>query len=378
MRRKLPRYVNGYVDHTGTPRFYLRRKGQRNIPLPGLPWSPQFMAAYEKELAGSTTAVLNHVKHDSIEALVHEYLKSDTFKRLAAETQRTRKNILLQFSKEYGTKRYNKLRREHVVSMFEEKQSKRFAARNWLKTVHALMQYAMDRGKITEDPTAGVKNLSGKTTGYLTWPEETITQYKKHHPIGTVARLAIELLLNIAARRFDAHLLGQQHISNGKICWRPNKTVNSTNKLLKVRILPDLQQALDAVSKDARADGVLTFIVNEYGRPFASAAAFGNRFADWREAAGIKPVVCEDKKIRGYSAHGLRKASLRRLAHAGATGVEMMAVSGHASLDQLQEYLNEVDNDFLADAAMAKLTETKTKTKMTKKRSTVSQSREIR
>jgi aryl-alcohol dehydrogenase-like predicted oxidoreductase len=37
------------------------------------------------------------------------------------------------------------------------------------------------------------------------------------------------------------------------------------------------------------------------------------------------------------------------------------SLSGHASLDQLQEYLNEVDNDFLADAAMAKLTEIKKK-----------------
>jgi hypothetical protein len=51
----------------------------------------------------------------------------------------------------------------------------------------------------------------------------------------------------------------------------------------------------------------------------------------------------------------LRKAALRSLAHAGATGVELMAVSGHSSLDQLQEYLNEVDQERSADAAMMKL-----------------------
>jgi integrase len=56
-----------------------------------------------------------------------------------------------------------------------------------------------------------------------------------------------------------------------------------------------------------------------------------------------------------YRAHGLRKTALRTLAHAGAAGVELMAVSGHASLDQVQEYLNEVDQERAADAAMAKL-----------------------
>jgi integrase len=122
-----------------------------------------------------------------------------------------------------------------------------------------------------------------------------------------------------------------------------------------IRILPSLQEALDAIPKGARADGVLTFITSDYGVPFASAAAFGNKFADWCKAAGLKPVLCEDGRSRNYRAHGLRKAALRILVHSGATGVELMSVSGHSSLDQLQEYLNEVDQERSADAAMMKL-----------------------
>ncbi|HXZ46849.1 MAG TPA: hypothetical protein VEH02_09010, partial [Pseudolabrys sp.] len=90
-------------------------------------------------------------------------------------------------------------------------------------------------------------------------------------------------------------------------------------------------------------------------RPFASAAAFGNKFADWCRAAGLKPVRCEDGRVRNYRAHGLRKASLRALAHAGCTAVEMMHVSGHSSMKQLQEYLEEVEQEVMADSAMAKL-----------------------
>jgi integrase/recombinase XerD len=125
--------------------------------------------------------------------------------------------------------------------------------------------------------------------------------------------------------------------------------------MLSIRIMPGLQRALDAMPKETGADGVLTFLVNDCGRPFASAAAFGNKFADWCTAADLKSVVCDDGRTRNYRAHGLRKAALRALAHAGATGVELMAVSGHSSLDQVQVYIEEVEQERAAEAAMTKL-----------------------
>ena len=45
--RRLPKYVHGFVDRHGRGRFYFRRRGFEAKPLPGLPWSPEFMAAYE-------------------------------------------------------------------------------------------------------------------------------------------------------------------------------------------------------------------------------------------------------------------------------------------------------------------------------------------
>jgi integrase/recombinase XerD len=137
--------------------------------------------------------------------------------------------------------------------------------------------------------------------------------------------------------------------------WRPHKTLRTTGKQLTIRIMPELQAALDATPKEARAEGVLMFLVNDYRRPFASSAAFGNKFADWCVAAGLKSVLCDDGRTRNYRAHGLRKAALRTLAHAGCTGVELMSVSGHSSLDQVQEYLDEVDQERAAEAAMVKL-----------------------
>src|SRR3954449_5540141 len=59
-----PKYVQGFIDRHGKPRFYFRRAGFKPAPLPGLPWSPGFMAAYEaasevgpREIGASRTKV---------------------------------------------------------------------------------------------------------------------------------------------------------------------------------------------------------------------------------------------------------------------------------------------------------------------------------
>jgi integrase len=70
---------------------------------------------------------------------------------------------------------------------------------------------------------------------------------------------------------------------------------------------------------------------------------------------GLKPVVCDDGRTRHYRAHGLRKSALRALAYASCTGVELMAVSGHSTLSQVQVYIDEVDQERAADAAITKL-----------------------
>jgi integrase/recombinase XerD len=120
--------------------------------------------------------------------------------------------------------------------------------------------------------------------------------------------------------------------------------------VLTIRVLPELQAALDALPHS----DALTFLLTDHGRPFASAAAFGNKFADWCNAAGLEPVVCDDGKTRNYRAHGLRKAACMQLAHAGCTAMEIMAVSGHTSLSEAQKYIVAVEQDRLAEAAMVK------------------------
>ena len=68
--------------------------------------------------------------------------------------------------------------------------------------------------------------------------------------------------------------------------------------------------------------------------------------AEWIEAAGLG---------RHCVLHGLRKACARRLAEAGATPHEIMAIGGWETLTEVERYTRKENQDRLADAAMAPL-----------------------
>lgn len=76
---------------------------------------------------------------------------------------------------------------------------------------------------------------------------------------------------------------------------------------------------------DATPSEHLTFLVTEFGAPFTS-AGFGNWFR----------ARCDEAGLRHCSFHGLRKAAATRLIDAGCDVVEAAAITGHASLKELQ------------------------------------------
>lgn len=84
---------------------------------------------------------------------------------------------------------------------------------------------------------------------------------------------------------------------------------------------------------------------NDWGIPFASPDALSNKFRDWCDTAGLPQC----------SMHGLRKSACRRLAEAGCTAPQIMAISGHTSLAVAQGYIRSADQKRLARQATAQL-----------------------
>jgi len=84
--------------------------------------------------------------------------------------------------------------------------------------------------------------------------------------------------------------------------------------------------------------------VTAQGQP-RSKAGLSISFAQWATEAGL-PAHCR--------MHGLKKAGMRRLAESGSTAHELMAMSGHKTLSEVQRYTEAVDKKRLAASAMAK------------------------
>jgi site-specific recombinase XerD len=101
-----------------------------------------------------------------------------------------------------------------------------------------------------------------------------------------------------------------------------------------------LQEVLDATPRACDA-----IIATAYGRPF-TAPGFGNMMAEAIERAGLPA---------DWRLHGLRKSAGRRLAEAGATTREIMAVLGHESLSEAEHYTREVEQKRLAQAGIDRL-----------------------
>ena len=76
-------------------------------------------------------------------------------------------------------------------------------------------------------------------------------------------------------------------------------------------------------------------------------ASFGNQFREWCDKAGLPK----------RSAHGLRKSAAVRLVEAGCTTKEVQAITGHASLREVERYTKAAEQEKLARSAIARLTE---------------------
>src|SRR6516164_1732540 len=125
---RFPKYVQHWVDAEGRPHCYFRRRGFPRARLPGLPWSPQFMTAYEQALGGPQLAVgAKRTRPGSVHAAITGYFTSLEFRTLAAGTQRVRRHILLRFDAVHGDKPIALLPPEFIAHVLRG--MKPFAAR---------------------------------------------------------------------------------------------------------------------------------------------------------------------------------------------------------------------------------------------------------
>jgi integrase len=144
------------------------------------------------------------------------------------------------------------------------------AARNLHKQLKRLFRLAVKLEWIVTNPAELADSAGGKRGTRHTWTEQEIAQYRAHHPLGTKARLALEIILWTGQRRGDASKLGPQHIKGDRIEW----TAGKGDKPMVMLLAPQLKTAISAMP----AVGIKTLLVTQYGKPFSvTGSATGSR-----------------------------------------------------------------------------------------------------
>jgi integrase len=325
------KYVQSYRGY-----HYFRRRGSPYVQLPGIVGSAEFMDAYQQAL-GADPVPIGASKRSgpgSVSAAIAEYFGSQDFRSLTGFTLAVRRPILERFRERFGDHRLAILPREMIVALLDTMAP--HSAKNWLKTLRHFFCWCVSRKLIASDPTLGIRVKTPKSDGYHPFSEDEIAVFEAHHPIGSKARLALALGLYTGQRRGDVVRMGRQHIRNGELTVRQQKT----GAALVIPVMPELRRIIDATPT-----GHLTLLVTQTGKSYA-AGDFSAQFRVWCDAAGLPPEC---------SFHGLRKAACRRLAEAGCTVHQIAAISGHKTLKEIERYTKGVDQRRLAREALGSL-----------------------
>lgn len=327
------RYVQAYADRHGKQRYYYRRPGFPKVALSGEPGSVEFARSYEAAGQNALRKIGEaRTIPGSFSAIIAAYYESAAFATLKPITKRTYRNVLERFRQTFGDDAVKSMTPKRLDELLEATDKNLITVR---KVLRLILKLAVRRELIKVSPMDGLRLPRKPTEGFRPWSEAHIAQYVAKWPTGTRERLALALLLYTAQRRSDVVVMGRQHTKPGKIHVAQSKGGGQTR--LWIPIHANLQAELDAAPKDQ-----LTFLQTQYGQPFTP-AGFGNWFAEAAQAAGLEA---------GLRAHGLRKAGSRRLAEAGCTPHQIMAVTGHKNLSEVTLYTASADQERLAEEAI--------------------------
>lgn len=328
-------------DRHGNVRWYVRLPPERRkVRIRAELGSEAFHNAYwaiRNGQAPEPAAKRVCARPGSFRWLAEAYLASPDFKALDRHyTQRERRRVLDPLVEQIGDK-------PAVIEPRVIREAARSkdpaAAKKFMAALRAVYSYAIDAELVSTDPTAGIRARRPKSDGWHTWTLAECLQFEKAHPIGTMARTAYAVGIYLAARRSDAVKLGRPMERGDTVTYTQEKNRNRAPVRITQPIVPALREALNACQGKG-----LTWLETQYGRPF-TIAGFGNRFHAW----------CIEADLPHCSFHGLRKATAARMAEAGASSRQIMAVLGDKTLQQAEVYTRGADNARMAKDALGGL-----------------------
>jgi integrase len=336
------------VDRYGKTRIYFRRKGEAKIRLVAEPGTAEFHVEY--------ISAVNRLGLDkrtgTVSWLAECYYSSITFEQLEVTTRRVRRRILDAIDVRLGSRMIAQLRVEELEMLRDEKRSAPAAANARIKALRALFKWGCKqklggRPLISRNPANEIEYLPPHNKfGHHTWTRDEILQYRARHPLGTKARLALDLLFYTGVRISDVVRLGppmeRAGIRGDDRKWLHFTEKKNARSLPKQRAIP-IEAPLRRSIATTRTGHHLTYLMTKFGETYASEKAFANRFKSWCAQAGL-PTHC--------TAHGVRKAAATIAAENGATHDDLKAMFGWTTSKMVDHYTRLVQQRRLVAKSM--------------------------
>ena len=271
---KLPPGCKRYVDHTGVVRTYYRHT-RPPTPLPGLPWSVEFMQAYDtaKACAGRDKPLLigaARTKAGSLNAALVKYYGSDEFTAMTKDVSGQNRGFLEKWRIDRGDRPLRQLQHEHVQGYINH-QATPTVQRNVLRAIRHFLKFCLKHSLVDGDASAGViKSKIIQTGGFRVWTEDDVAKYIARWPLGTTAHLALQIMLCTSLRRSDAIEIGPRHVARRRASARRARRLSADEG--PAHRWPPRDGA--AASRSGRRDwpmpviGTETFLITDHGKPF--------------------------------------------------------------------------------------------------------------
>ncbi len=268
------KYCSYDPDRHGNDRWYARRRIngklrkeriEAELPATGIP-SPEFMAAYWSALARleSAPATASSTPRESTFAwLWDEYQRSAEWQGYDRLTKQDKRSVLGRWVKPIEQLPFRGYRQVDVERSRDKRVDTPHSANKLVKYLKVFFGWAVKKRHLATNPALGVDKLTVKAGGWKTWTAADVEKYRRRWPLGTQARLALELMLQVGARISDAAQLGRQHEyadpDDGSrwIGFTAHKNRNSHPVRIDQPMLPELIAAIAACDQV----GDLTYIV---------------------------------------------------------------------------------------------------------------------
>ena len=356
MKRPNPPHLSRDMDRHGNLRWYVRMPERPKIRIREEYDTPAFWSAYRDALAGRVPQKTGEARRKpilagSFRSLVSRYYASAEYKGLDLRTKTVRRSILDRFcesttkdGKAYADLPFQAMKPRNVRAIRDNLADKPAAANSIVKALRQVFTFAVNNDLADTNPAKEVPYLPPVRAGGIpAWTDEDVAKFEARHPLGTMARLALVLFKEFGQRISDVHRLGPPMVQDDTITFTQWKNRRRNPVTLTLPLSEAVKEALTATKH-----GEETFLVTDYGKPFASSAAFGNKFRDWVREAGLVD----------RSSHGLRKYFSATLAEHGASDREIMSFTGHRTAKEVDRYTRSANQKRLATAARRKLTTT--------------------